>query len=335
MTRNKLLWFLLSTGILAGLVYVSDTREFLAVISRSHVGYVAAATLCGCFTLLIWAVVWHRFFGLLDVPLGFPDSVRLLLAGTFLNSVTPLGRFGGEPFVAGLVAGRTDATLQQALSSVSSADLSNAIPFLTFGTISVVYVAAFGSPSDLVEDIATGAVVLLLLAALVVYLLWFGGAQSVLASLDGLVTLETGSARWQPYVDSGRERGREILARMREVGDRPRAVGLTLLVSHVAVAGHVGATYFALLAVGVEPIPYAIFLVVSLSAFLTFSPTPGSVGTFEAGFAGLVVAFFPVTVATATSVAILYRVGTYLPGVVLGYASLLTLRGVDPDDASS
>ena len=56
------------------------------------------------------------------------------------------------------------------------------------------------------------------------------------------------------------------------------------------------------------------------------SPTPGSVGTFEAGFAGLLVLFFPVAGATATSIAILYRIGTYLPGVVFGYISLVSLN---------
>lgn len=332
--KTQLLWFLLATAILAALIYLSDYREFISVLASSEGKYVAIAVAWGCFTLLVWSVVWHRFLLLLDIPVEFQESVRLLLAGTFLNSITPLGRFGGEPFIAHLIARRTDTTFQQALSSVSSSDISNALPFVTYGTLAILYVAIFGTLGNVVADIAVLVVVLVFLSALAVYLLWFGRVQYVVTFIDRLITFERGFGRWQPYINSGKERGRELLLQMRKVGDHPRNVLTTICISHFAVLGHIGAVYFVLLSVGVEPVPRAIIFVVTLSAFLTFAPTPGGTGAFEAGFAGLVVAFFPVTAATATSIAILYRIGTYLPGVVLGYVSLLTLGRIDTDESS-
>lgn len=325
---NRLLWFLLSTGILGALVYFSDYREFASVLFSSQPGFVALAIACGCFTLFMWGVVWHRFFTLLDIPIRFRESLRLLLAGTFLNAVTPLGRFGGEPFVAHLITRRTEATFPQALSSVSSADLSNGFPFITFGTVAVLYLVVFGTIGSIVADIVPGILVLLFLSVVTIYLLWFGGGEKLLGRIDGTVSFDSDFGRFQPYVESGKEKAGETLSRMRNVGDNPREVAPTILLSHVAVLGHIGAVYFTLRSVGVEPVAHTVLLVVALSAFLTFSPTPGSVGTFEAGFAGLIVVFFPVTGATATTVAILYRVGTYLPGVVLGYVSLVSIRGV-------
>ncbi len=327
---NRLLWYLVSTGILAGLVYLSDYREFVTVLFGSDLEYVALAIVCGCFTLLMWAVVWHRFFGLLGIRIRFRESLRLLLAGTFLNAVTPLGRVGGEPFVAHFVSNRTNATFPQALSSVSSSDLSNAFPFVTFGTIAILYIVLFGTIGSVVADIVPWVAVLLVGSILAIYLLWFGGIQTAFDYVGGLVTFESGFGRWQPYVESAKEKGRKILLRMRDVGDQPRKVVPTLIVSHVAVVGHIGAVYFSLLSVGVEPVAHTILLVVALSAILTFSPTPGSMGTFEAGFAGLIVLFFPVAGATATSIAILYRVGTYLPGVVFGYISFVSLNHTEP-----
>ena len=325
---NRILWFLLSTGILAGLVYLSDYREFVDVLFGSDPGYVALAIACGCFTLFMWGVVWHRFFRLLDIPIRFRDSLSLLLAGTFLNSVTPLGRFGGEPFVAHLITRKTDATFPQALSSVSSADLSNAFPFVTFGTVAVLYLAVFGTIQSVVADIVPGVAVLVVLSVATVYLLWFGGMQDLSGYVGSRLGLNVDFGRFQPYVDSGKKKVGQTLSRMRSVGDNPREVAPTLLFSHIAVLGHIGAVYFVLLSVGVEPMLHTILLVVALSAFLTFSPTPGSVGTFEAGFAGLIVVFFPVSGATATTVSVLYRVGTYLPGVVFGYVSLAGIRGL-------
>lgn len=325
---KQILWFLLSTGILGGLIYFSNYREFVAVLFGSQPGFVALAIACGCFTLFMWAVVWHRFFTLLDIPIKFRESLRLLLAGTFLNAVTPLGRFGGEPFVAHLIARRTEATFPQALSSVSSADLSNAFPFVTFGTVAILYLVIFGTIGSIVADIVPGVVVLMLLSVVAIYLLWFGGGQRLLGRVDGFVSFDLDFGRFQPYVESGRQKAGETLVRMRNVGDNPQEVAPTILLSHVAVLGHIGAVYFTLLSVGVEPVAHTVLLVVALSAFLTFSPTPGSMGTFEAGFAALVVVFFPVSGATATTVAVLYRVGTYLPGVVLGYISFVSIRGV-------
>lgn len=326
--RRQLLWFLLSTGILGMLIYFADYRGFIGVLLGAHLGYVALATVCGCFTLVVWSVVWHRFFRLLDINLRFQQSLKLLLAGTFLNAVTPLGRFGGEPFIAHLIARRTDATFPQALSSVSSSDLSNALPFVTFGTSAIVYIGLFGTVQNVVSNITLWVVLLIALSMLTIYLLWFGGIQDITTYFEGLGTAEWEweFGRLQPYIETLTVRGQKLLSRMRVVGEHPREVLLTIFVSHIAVLGHIGAVYFALLSVDVEPVAQTILLVVALSAFLTFSPTPGGMGTFEAGFAGLIVVFFPVTGATATSIAILYRIGTYLPGVICGYISLLSLR---------
>jgi len=323
---KRLLWYLVSTSILAGLVYVSDYREFMRVLFRSDLGYVALTIMCGCFTLLMWSIVWHRFFGLLDIRIRFRESLRLLLAGTFLNAVTPLGRFGGEPFVAHFISSRTDATFPQALSSVSSSDLSNAFPFVTFGAVAILYILVFGTVGSAVAEVVPLVVVLVVGSIVTIYLLWFGGIQSVFDYIDHVIPFTAEFGRWQPYVESLKQKGRKVLSRMRDIGDHPRKIVPTLLLSHVAVVGHIGAVYFSLLSVGVEPVAHTILLVVALSAILTFSPTPGSMGTFEAGFAGLIVLFFPVAGATATSIAILYRVGTYLPGVVFGYLSFVSLK---------
>lgn len=327
---NRVLWYLVSTAILVGLVYVADYRELVAMLRSSEPQYIGLAVLCGCFTLLMWAVVWHRFFGMLGITMRFRESLQLLLAGTFLNAVTPLGRFGGEPFVAHMVASRTDATFPQALSSVSSSDLSNAFPFITFGTVAILYLMLFGTLQSALLDVAPLVLVLAVVAVVTIYLLWFGGLQSVAERIDRSVTLDLRSRRLQRYAGWLKRKGGKVLSRMRDVGDQPRKIVPALVVSHVAVVGHVGATYFALVSVGVDPVAHTVLLVVALSAFLTFSPTPGSVGTFEAGFAGLVLLFFPVGGATATSIAILYRIGTYLPGVLLGYLGFVSLQRSEP-----
>ncbi|MCJ7429314.1 MAG: flippase-like domain-containing protein [Candidatus Nanohaloarchaeota archaeon QJJ-5] len=333
--NNKAVWFLLSTVILVALVYFVDHRELAITLATSDLQFVALAIGSGLVTLLMWSIVWHRFFSMLEIPMPFQRSVTMLLAGFFLNALTPLGRFGGEPFIAHLIGSKTDATYQQALSSVSSADLSNAIPFITFGTLSVAYMAIFRTLEGMIADIAFLVIVLLFVTILVTYLLWFDGARSIVAYVNDTISFDQELGRFEAYVESGKERGKEVLERLQEVGNNPYRVLVTVLISHLAVLGHVGATYFSLQAVGIEPALHTVFLIVTLSGFLTFSPTPGSAGTLEAGFAALVAFFYPATSpATATSVAILYRVGTYLPGVIFGYIAFMSIKNITDFDVT-
>lgn len=325
--ESKTVWFLISTAILGALIYVSDYREILKTFAEANVLYASIAIVFGCFTFLMWSVVWHRFFEILEMSMSYFESLRTLLAGFFLNALTPMGRFGGEPFIAHMIASRTEATYQQALSSVSSADLSNAIPFVSFGALSISYMAIFYTLEGVIATVALIFVIVVMLFVLVVYLFWFNGARHIVSYAGDSISFGSAFERWDEYIESGKERGKEVLNRLQGVGEQPKKVLLTVMISHLAVSGHVGATYFSFLAVGIQPDLVIVFMIVSLSAFLTFSPTPGSAGTLEAGLTILILAFYPgLSNATATSIAILYRISTYLPGVVLGYASFVTLK---------
>jgi len=324
--NSNLLWFSISTVILFALIYFADYREIIDVLLNADRRFVLFSVLSGFFTILTWSIVWHRFFHIMNIKIKHGKSLQLLLSGLFLNAMTPLGRFGGEPFVAHFVGKNTEATYQQALSSVSSADLSNAIPFATFGVSAIGYVAVFSTLEGLIADLALIVVSLTFSAAVIAYMLWFNGARKLAELISRAPIPEINYGRWRPYIDSGKRRGLELLDRLEEVRQQPRKVFVALCISHFAVLGHMAATYFALMAVGVDPTLHTVFLIVSLSTVFTISPTPGSSGTLEAGLVILLMMFYPVSAATATSVAIIYRVATYVPGIVFGYLSLVNLN---------
>lgn len=324
--NSNVLWFSVSTVILLALIYFADYREIIGVLRNADKLFVGLAIASGLFTILTWSIVWHRFFDIMNIEIGLGKSLQLLLSGLFLNAMTPLGKFGGEPFVAHFVGKNTGSTYQQALSSVSSADLSNAIPFATFGVSAIGYIAIFGTLEGLLADLALIVVSLTFSAAVIAYMLWFDGARKLAKLIAKAPVPDINYGRWRPYIDSGKERGNKLLDRLEEVRKKPRKVFITLCISHFAVLGHIAATYFALLAVGADPTLHTVFLIVSLSTVFTISPTPGSSGTLEAGLVILLLMFYPVSAATATSVAIIYRVGTYLPGVIFGYISLVSLN---------
>lgn len=323
---KKIVWYVVATLIFGVLVYFANYHKIIDVLFASDLYYVSIAILFGLFTILMWSIVWYRFFGILELDISLRESIQLLLAGLFMNAVTPLGRFGGEPFMAHIIGKNTEANYQQALTGVTSADLSNAIPFATYGVLAIVYLAIFSTLEGFMADITLVMLSIVVFSLFIVYLLWFNGARYLIRLGHKLYPLEKEFGRLRPYIDSGKERGREVLDRLEEVGDQPRKVFWTICVSHLAVVGHLGAIYFAFKAVGVEPMLHSVLLIISLSTVLTFSPTPGSTGTIEAGLTLLIMAFYPISPATATSVAIIYRVATYLPNIFLGYIGLINLK---------
>lgn len=323
------IWFFISTVILAALIYVSDYNELISVVAKSDLSYVLFAVASGCFTLFIWGSVWHQFFGYFEINVRFRRSIHLLLAGTFFNFVTPLGKFGGEPIVAHLISEHTNSKYSQALSSVTSADLSNSLPFLTSAVVTTLYLVLFEKSIFSIEKIVPIVLFFVISWLLIIYLLWFGRIQSFSRYADRINSLAPTFGKLDPYFQLIKNKISITVSKMRKVGESPQKIFFILAISHLAILGHIGGLYFALLSVGVKPIPHAIFIIISLSTFLTFSPTPGSIGTFEAGFAGLLLIFFPITTATATAIAIIYRVGTYLPGLILGYLSVITLKSID------
>jgi uncharacterized protein (TIRG00374 family) len=327
--RKKGIWFLISTVILGALIYVSDYNELISVVAESDLSYVLFAVASGCFTLFIWGSVWHQFFDYFEINVEFSRSLHLLLAGTFFNFVTPLGRFGGEPIVAHLISERTNSTYSQALSSVTSADLSNSLPFLTAAVVSVLYLALFEKPTLFTRNIVFIVLFFVIGWFLVIYLLWFGRIKLFSQYSHKIGQLVPTFGKLSPYIQLIKSKISTTITKMQKVGENPYKIFFILIISHLAILGHIGGLYFALLSVNVEPIPHAVFIIISLSTFLTFSPTPGSIGTFEAGFAGLLLIFFPISTATATAIAIVYRVGTYLPGLILGYLSIITLESID------
>lgn len=56
--------------------------------------------LTGMSVMLVFGFTWHRFLHKLDIKHSYLESLKLFYSGQFLNSVTLLGQFGGEPAMA-------------------------------------------------------------------------------------------------------------------------------------------------------------------------------------------------------------------------------------------
>ncbi|WP_424019288.1 lysylphosphatidylglycerol synthase transmembrane domain-containing protein [Halorientalis pallida] len=325
--RKGALWFGVTGLLFAILFYLADVDELLSSISRADPQLFAVAVCVGFSSLLVWALVWYRYFQRMGIDTSISRTVRMFLTGHFLNSITPLGQFGGEPIMAYIVSDNTDTDYERSLACVISADILNATPFFTFTLGGLLYLAVMGSIEGLLVDITILSVGIVVVGGLLAYLLWSDNDALGTAITRLLTAVESRFGRAESLIRSLKERVDRIEDAFQEAGSDPQFLVTTAGVSHLAILAQIVSLYFVLLSIGIEPDFVPLYLIVNLSVIATLSPTPGGSGTYEVAFSALMTLFFPVGLATAVTAAVLFRLTTYWPGLLVGYVSMLTLQG--------
>ncbi len=325
---KKLLWFGVSTGIILGLIYFADLDQFIESVRKANALLFVPALVSGLAVFPVWAYVWMRVFRRSGISLGYFKNLKVFMAGFFMNSVTPLGQFGGEPIMAYIVRDSSDSSYERALSSVFSADVINAIPVITFSLAGAVYSVFFRSLNSMVIQGLYIALFVLLVGFPLMYLLWFE-AGTIESFLIGLLERLKFLGLKQSWIDRVEEKMDRVADSFDAIGNDRIYLFETIGIAHIGFFLQALCLFFIIWSVGIEPDFTPIYFVLALSGLANFSPTPGGSGTFEAAMAGLITVFFPASLATGLTIAILFRLTTYWPGLVIGYFSLNSLNGVE------
>lgn len=324
---RKLLWFGVSTAIIAALVYFADMKQFLMALRKANAWFLAPAFFFGISVFGVWAYVWYSFFGRMNLNISYLKSLRIFMAGQFMNSITPVGQFGGEPVMAYLISKNTEAGYEKSFSTVLSADIINAVPMFTFVLGGSAYLLVFGSLNELVLQTVYMALLATIVGGTIVYLLWFEAGKIEGAIVKVLRYFSSVTGRWNNLVDIIEEKMVNVQKSFETIGESPRHLLKVATVAHAGFLFQLGCLYFILLSMGITPDFTPLYFVLSLSSLGNFAPTPGGSGAFEALMAGIITFFLPGTsFATALVVAIIFRLTTYWPGLLIGYLSLNTLE---------
>lgn len=329
--ESKVLWYGASTLILLGLIYFADFGEFLQALAQVDLFYMSLAALTGLSVYLVWGFVWFRFFKKMGIENSLWKSYKMFMAGNFMNSVTPLGQLGGEPFMAYVVSKNTGSSYERALSAVVSSDLLNSIPIVTYMTIGTLYLVLFGGSllggTGIVRTAIYAVLFLSVTAVLLGYFLWsgHGGVESWITGL--IKKIEERLPHLQNSIRMVREKLGELRKTFREAGDDPFYLAETAAISHLALPTQFISLYFILLGLGIEPTILGIIFTIIMSGVAVFFPTPGGSGTFEAAFTLLIRVFYPGTgLDVAVAAAVLFRLSTFWAGIPIGYLALVNLR---------
>lgn len=323
---SKLVWYIVSTLILAGLIYFSDFNEFIAAVGSVDLFYLCLSALIGLFVYIIWAIIWHSFFTKMGIETTKIKSLHMLLAGNFLNSVTPLGQLGGEPFMAYIISENTGASYERSLSSVVSADLINSIPVILYSCISLFYLLVNEKINGDLYNIYTTFGVFVFTVFIIVYLLWFDKDLIESSCLKILNYIDKNSGIGESLVDKLRKKIANISHSFNEIGSDRHHLLKLVVISLLWPLSHFICLYLIAEGLGIDLSYVTICLTPILSGLALFSPTPGGSGTFEATFAGLLTIFSNISLDIAVATAVLFRLSTFWPAIPLGYYSILKLK---------
>lgn len=327
---KRLLWFGVSTLIIAVTILFADIERVIDSLRQAELVWFAPALVLGLSVFGVWSYTWWSFFRKMELNISYRKSLKMFMAGHFLNSVTPLGQFGGEPLMAYIISKNTGASYEKSFSTVFSADIVNAVPMFTFVIGGAAYLLIFGSQvNQLILQTVYMAVLTTIVGGTVVYLLWFKAGYIE----DKLLKLLEYFERFIPRGDRVIRKVDRSLDKVQDafetVGEDPLHLFRVAVVAHLGFLLQLFCLYFLLLAVGLEADFTPLYFVLTISSLANFTPTPGGSGTFEAAMAGLLNFFTGLPFPSAISVAVMFRLTTYWPGLFIGWIAMNTLERPD------
>lgn len=323
---KNIFWFGVATLIFAVLIWLADTEKLITALTEANPVYLVFSCAAGLSIILAWTLNWFNFFKVSGINCSFSRTFQLFSSGQFLNSVTPLGQFGGQPFMAYLISKHSDTSYEKSLATVMSADVLAIIPLSTFVILGYGYISITGTVSNELTRMSIIASSLLLFGIVMSYLGWYrpGSLENSLLKAAEAITELIG--RGSGFVDELEDRLENVEETFKTVGENPKAVIQSLAITHTAFLLKMTAFYGVMLSIGLEMNIFQIMLLIPLASIANFSPTPGGAGTFEAAMAGLILLFVDINFAIALTAAILYRVSTYWVNIVVGYIAMSSLN---------
>lgn len=318
--RERLLKTALGFGVALLLVYllgaVVGWDRTLARLRTARLEWVALACVSTLLCLLAWGKTWQVVLEAIGIAVPFRKLVVTFFAATFANYVTPMGQAGGEPFIAYVLARDTDATYEQSLASVVTADLLRLLPFFTAGGLGVGYLLFTAQLTGPTEQIAVLlAALAAVLPALVTVGWWY--RESVRALLLRAVA-PVARRTERLSVASVRDRIDRLYGSLETIADSPRALVVALAFAYVGWILFALPLYFAGVAIGTPLSLLLVCFLVPASVIAGSAPLPGGLAAIEGTLVALITTLAAVSTADALAAVTIYRLASYWLVIAVG-----------------
>ncbi|MCJ7479103.1 MAG: flippase-like domain-containing protein [Candidatus Nanohaloarchaeota archaeon QJJ-7] len=261
----------------------------------------------------------------------YTGGLRVFFATMFANSVTPLGQFGGEPFIAYIVSRDADIPIEEGFGAVLAADMINSVQFFTLTFLGILVFLVYFPMGPVVSFVLKLVIVLVGLLALGFVFIWnyrdktLGLLRWVGQKVEAFMVL----LGLEKKVDEEElvSKGSNFYAVLERLLGRRKEVAKALAFSHLSGLMAVGGLYLLILSLGFDAPKSALLFVLPASMLAGYLPLPGGLGGIEVALMALLTGIAGVPAAVASAAALLHRSATYWMTLLVGgfYSSRLSV----------
>lgn len=136
--KRRNIWFVIIIGAIIVTIFTNEIgfERLIFLLDNSNKLLVLLAVFFNILNLIAFAVTW-KFLSPAEISIY--KLFKFYMAGTFINNITPTFGTGGEPVKAMLLGKSTGTSKSECFASVVSQRMLNMFPFLTFGSIGIVF----------------------------------------------------------------------------------------------------------------------------------------------------------------------------------------------------
>ncbi len=256
--------------------------------------------------------------------------LSVLLAGSFLNTITPGARIGGEPLRAHFIGKHYKKSRTGILACLVADKLFHIFVIALFFLFSLFYIAFFARiKSELGIFLWTIVVIMFLIIIVFLYFVFSKNKINLKWIFRHLYKLKLFKKRFKNEDDFYRyfnKKRNYFFSSLRYFVSHKETIFWKFLFSFLYWASLFSSSYLLFLSFGFKPPLISLIVVLSIAnVFGEISPTPGGIGVFE----GSMFLFFS-SFGIPPPLAIVISIGTglfnYFCSLILGGASLLYLR---------
>ena len=308
--------FLVAAVVLYLFGHVIGWREISRTLADANPLWFGLACVSTLISLVVWSKSWDVILDLVGIDVRFRTLVVTYLAATFADYATPFGKAGGGPFIAYVLAADTEASYEDSLASVVTADALNLLPYFTFAALGFVVVFVRGSIPPGARYLIGG----LGLLAVVIPTLLYGGWRHRSVAKNVIMTVLGPIERRTDRIDAEGLEGRieEFYDHIDTIAADRAVLARTLVYAYVGWLFFALPLYLAGRTLGFAIDPLLVLFIVPASSLAGVIPTPGGLGGVEFALVGLLVALTSMSPELAAAIALVYRVASYWLTLAVG-----------------
>jgi uncharacterized protein (TIRG00374 family) len=291
-------------------------RDVTQALARADPRWLAAGCLSTVLCLALWGKAWQVVLGVAGIDVPYHRLIVTYFAATFANYVTPLGQAGGEPFIAYVLSRDTEASYEDSLASVVTADLLNLLPFFSFSAIGMSVLLLQAQLPTVAKGLAQGLLVMAVGVPALVAAGWRyrervrGGVLRLVEPLSRVTS--------RISVDGAARRIDDLFEAFDRIAQDRVALVKAVVFAYLGWVFFALPLYFAGQTLGVPVDLLLVLFIVPASTLAGLTPSPGGLGGVEFALVALLVALTPVGTVAALAVALVYRVMSYWFALVVG-----------------